>query len=135
MTWQQNRITSLSGDWLGLAGVVPHIKDGKLRALAVADGKRSPLLPDVPTLTEAGVSGHDYGFWIGLVAPGGTPTEIVKQLNQQIARIVSSPDVRERLTTLGFRPIGSTPDEFKAHLKEETALWSKVVRDTGIKID
>ena len=119
----------------GLAGVVPHIKDGKLRALAVADGKRSPLLPDVPTLTEAGVSGHDYGFWIGLVAPVGTPTEIVKQLNQQIAQIVSSPDVRERLTTLGFRPIGSTPADFEAHMKMETVQWSRVVREGGIKID
>src|SRR5712671_5058326 len=80
----------------GLAGVVPHIKDGKLRALAVADSRRSPLLPDVPTLTEAGVSGRDYGFWIGVVAPAGAPMEIVKQLNQQIARIASAPDVRER---------------------------------------
>jgi tripartite-type tricarboxylate transporter receptor subunit TctC len=119
----------------GLAAVVPYIKDGKLRALAVADGKRSPLLPDVPTLTEAGVSGHDYGFWIGLVAPIGTPTEIVEQLNQRVARIVSSPDVRERFTALGFRPIGSAPDEFGTHLKEETALWTRVVQDAGIKID
>ena len=119
----------------GLAAVVPHIKDGKLRALAVADGRRSPLLPDVPTLAESGVSGHDYGFWIGLVAATGTPIEIVKQLSQKVARIVSSPDVRERLTILGFRPIGSTPDEFEAHLKDETARWSRVVRDAGIKID
>jgi len=119
----------------GLMGVAPHIKDGRLRALAVADSKRSPLLPDVPTLAEAGVPDHDYGFWVGVVAPAGTPSEIVKQLNQQIARIVSLPDAQERLATIGFRPIGSTPNEFAAHLKVETALWSRVVRDAGIRID
>ena len=119
----------------GLAGVVPHIKDGKLRALAVADGKRSPLLPDVPTLTEAGVPGHDYGFWIGLVAPVGTPSEVVNQLNQQIARIISSPNLQERLMTLGFRTVGSTPAYFEAHIKMETVQWSRVVREGGIKID
>jgi tripartite-type tricarboxylate transporter receptor subunit TctC len=119
----------------GLTAVAAHIKDGRLRALAVADSKRSPVLPDVPTLTEAGVPGHDYGFWVGVVAPAGTPSEIVKQLNQQIARIISLPDMQGRLSTLGFRPIGSTANEFGAHLKTETALWSKVVRDAVIKID
>jgi tripartite-type tricarboxylate transporter receptor subunit TctC len=119
----------------GLAGVAPFIKQGKLRGLAVADSTRSMLLPDVPTLEEAGVLGHNVGFWIGLLAPAETPTGIIKHLNQQIARIVSSPDVHERLTTLGFRPIGSTPDQFQAHIKAETTLWTGVVREAGIKID
>src|SRR5205823_1413817 len=117
----------------GLAAIAPHIKDGKLRGLAVMDSNRSPLLPDVPTLAEAGVPGHEVGFWVGLLAPAGIPAGIVNQLNQQIARIVASPEVQERLTAVGFRPIGSTPDEFEAHIKGETALWSRVVRAAGIK--
>lgn len=119
----------------GLYLVAPYIKDGRLRPLAVADSKRSPLLPDVPTLTEAGVYGHDYGFWVGVVAPAGTPAAIIRQLNQQIAQTVSMRDVQERLATLGFRSVGSTPDEFNAQLKAEAAKWSRVVRDVGIKID
>jgi len=119
----------------GLYLVAPYIKDSKLRALAVADSKRSPLLPDVPTLTEAGVQGHDYGFWVGVVAPAATPPAIVKQLNRKIAQTVSMRDVQERLATLGFGPIGSTADEFYVQLKAEAAKWSRVVRDAGIKID
>jgi tripartite-type tricarboxylate transporter receptor subunit TctC len=119
----------------GLYLIAQHVKDGKLRALAVSDSRRSPLLPDVPTLAEAGVHGHDYGFWVGVVAPAGTPPDIIKQLNQQIARIVWSSDMQERLATLGFRPIGSAPDEFNARLKAEAAQWTRAVRDAGIKTD
>ncbi len=97
----------------GLSAVAAHIKDGKLRGLAIADSRRSPLLPDVPTLAEVGVPGHEVGFWVGLLAPAGTSAAIVKQLNQQVTHVVSLPDVQERLSTVGFRPIGSAPDEFE----------------------
>jgi tripartite-type tricarboxylate transporter receptor subunit TctC len=119
----------------GLAAVAPQIKDGKLRGLAVMGSKRSPLLPEVPTLAEAGVPDHEVGFWVGLLAPAGTPVGIINQLNKKIARIVSSPEVQERLTAVGFRPIGSTPQEFEAHIKRETELWSRVVQEAGIKIN
>jgi tripartite-type tricarboxylate transporter receptor subunit TctC len=119
----------------GLALTAPHIKNGKLRALAVADSRRSPLLPDVPTLVEAGLSGHDYGFWIGVLAPAGTPVGIVNQLNQRIAGIISLPDVQERLATLGFRSIGGMPTDLEAHIEAETSRWRRVVREAGIRID
>ncbi len=120
----------------GLALVAPHIKDGKLRALAVADSKRSKLLPDVPTLMEAGVPpGHEVGFWIGLLAPAGTRQELIDQLNQRIARIMSLPELKERLDMLGFEPMVTTPAEFGSHIAAESAQWSRVVREAHIRID
>jgi tripartite-type tricarboxylate transporter receptor subunit TctC len=115
--------------------VAPYIREGTLRGLAVADSKRSSLLPDLATLDESGVRGHEVGFWIGLLAPAGAPSGIIAQLNQGIARIISLPDVKERLDTLGFEPIGGTPDDFEQKIKSETARWTRVVREARIKID
>jgi tripartite-type tricarboxylate transporter receptor subunit TctC len=115
--------------------VAQHIKDGTLRALAIASSKRSPLFPDVPTLAEAGMPNHDVAFWVGMLVPAETPKERIDALHQQITRIQSLGDVKERYASLGFEPIGSTPDKFAAYLKAEFAEWGRVVRDAKIKVE
>ena len=118
-----------------LPAVAPHIRQGTVRPLAVAASKRSPFFPDVPTLAEAGIPGHEVGFWLVVLAPAGTPKDTVDVLNRQIARILDLPDVKERLQTIGFDPASSTPDAAAAHMKAETDKWTKVVRDAKIKIE
>jgi tripartite-type tricarboxylate transporter receptor subunit TctC len=115
--------------------VAPYIKEGKLRGIAVADNTRSQLVPDLPTLEESGVPNQEVRFWIGLLAPSGTPGEIIERLNQRIAGILLRPDIKERLDSLGFKLIGTTPAGFEQHIKKESAQWSKVVREAQIKID
>jgi tripartite-type tricarboxylate transporter receptor subunit TctC len=115
--------------------IAQHIKDGTLRALAVASSKRSPLFPDVPTLAEAGVPNHDVAFWVGMLVPAGTPKDRINSLYQQITRIQSLGDVKERFASIGFEPIGSTPDIFATYLKAESAEWGRVVRDAKIKVE
>jgi tripartite-type tricarboxylate transporter receptor subunit TctC len=118
-----------------LPAVAPHIRQGTMRPLAVAANKRSPFFPDVPTLAEAGIPGHEVGFWLVVLAPAGTPKDTVDVLNRQIARILDLPDVKERLQTIGFDPASSTPDAAAAHMKAETDKWTAVVRDAKIKIE
>ena len=118
-----------------LPAVAPHIRQGTMRPLAVAANKRSPFFPDVPTLAEAGIPGHEVGFWLVVLAPAGTPRDTVDVLNRQIARILDLPDVKERLQTIGFDPASSTPDAAAAHMKAETDKWTTVVRDAKIKIE
>jgi tripartite-type tricarboxylate transporter receptor subunit TctC len=115
--------------------VVPQHKDGKLRAIFVASDRRSPALPEVPTLAESGLPGFSSDFILVVVAPAGTPKAIVDLLNAQMVRILKLPDVKERLTTLGLEPVGSTPDELAAKVKSETEKWGKIVREANIKID
>ena len=122
---------------LGFIGLPPAsalIKDGKLRALAVVGSERSRDLPDVPTSAEAGVPGQEANLQIGVVAPAGTPKEIVDLLQQQIARIVTLPDVKSRLEALGFTPVASTPDAYAAQMKKDIETWGKVVADLGIPV-
>src|SRR5262245_17722768 len=118
-----------------LPAVAPHIRQGTIRALAVAAARRSPFFPDVPTLAEAGVPGHEVGFWIVMLARVGTPSPIVDMLNAQVARILDLPDVKERLQQIGFDGASSTSDAAAAHMKTETDKWSKVVREANIKIE
>jgi tripartite-type tricarboxylate transporter receptor subunit TctC len=118
-----------------LPAVAPHIRQGTMRALAVASSKRSPFFPDVPTLKEAGTPGHEVGFWMGVLLPAGAPKPIVDLLQGQVAKILALSDVKERLATIGFDPIESTPDGFSTHMAAETAKWTKVVRDANIKIE
>ena len=118
-----------------LPAVAPHIRQGTMRPLAVAANKRSPFFPDVPTLAEAGIPGHEVGFWMVVLAPAGTPKDTVDVLNRQIARILDLPDVKERLQTIGFDPASSTPEAAAAHMKAETDKWTAVVRDAKIKIE
>lgn len=121
--------------YIGLPAAVPHIREGTLRALAVTSARRSPIVPDVPTMAESGLDDQETELIIGLVAPAATPREIVELLSRQLARIVMLPDVQERLAALGFSPVGSTPEEFAAQIKGDIEKWSKVVREAGIKVE
>jgi tripartite-type tricarboxylate transporter receptor subunit TctC len=109
------------------------IKDGKLRALAVTSGTRAPEFPDVPTLAEAGVPDQELVFLLGILAPAGTPKEIVDLLNREIVRILQMRDVAERLTATGFYPVGNSPEEFAAQLRSEIAKWGQVIREARIE--
>ena len=115
--------------------IAQHIKDGSLRALALASSTRSPLFPDLPTLEEAGVPNHEVAFWVGLLVPAGTPSSRIDALHQHIINVQSLAEVKERFASIGFEPVGSTPDEFAAHLKRESAEWARVVREGRINID
>ena len=119
----------------GMSGALPHIQSGRLRALAVGGTKRSPALPAVPTVAEAGVAGFNYAAWTGFLAPAGTPKDIIARLHAEITRILALPDVREKLTSLGFELAGSTPDEFGALIKNDIARVAKVVREAGIRAE
>lgn len=115
--------------------VLPHIKAGKLRALAVTTGKRSAALPDVPTLDEAGLKGFDLGTWFGLLAPAGTPTPIVERLSQEVARIVARPDFRKRLEDIGANPVGNTSAQMARQIKEDTERYAKLVKDAKVTLE
>jgi len=119
----------------GTAGMVGHIKAGKLRALAVTGAKRSPQLPDVPTVMEVGVPDFEAYVWMGLLAPKGTPTAIVERLNREVLAVLGEEDVRKYMATAGIEIVGSTPAEFGTFFRHEKDLWAKVIRDTGAKID
>ncbi len=115
--------------------VLPHIKAGKLRALAVTTGKRSAALPDVPTLDEAGLKGFDLGTWFGLLAPAGTPTPIVERLSQEVARIVARPDFRKKLEDIGANPVGNTSAQMARQIKEDTERYAKLVKDATVTLE
>jgi len=114
---------------------LPHVKDGRLRALAVASLKRSPAMPELPTLDEAGLPGFEANTWHGVMVPAGTPGAIISTLHREIVAILHRPDVIERLSSQGAEPVGSTPEEFAAYIKSETIKWAKVVRESGAKAE
>jgi tripartite-type tricarboxylate transporter receptor subunit TctC len=114
---------------------LPHIKTGKLKALAVTSGKRSPAAPDVPTIAESGLPGYEVINWYGVLAPAGTSKDIVSRLNGEIRRILALQDVKERLAAQGAETITSTPQEFGAYVKTETEKWAKVVKFSGARVD
>jgi len=120
--------------FLTLPIVASVAKDGKLRLLGVADKTRSPAFPDVPTLEEAGIPGHEIGYWNGLLVPKGIEKDVVDRLNRRVTQIMSSPDVRERLDRLGYTPINGSADAFAAHMKAELVKWRDIVRIANIKI-
>jgi tripartite-type tricarboxylate transporter receptor subunit TctC len=111
------------------------IQSGQVRAIGIAATERSPELPDVPTFTEQGVTGQDADTLTGIVAPAGTPKEIVELLAREIANSVAQPDLTEKLAKLGFKPVANTPDEFAARIKVEIEKWGKVVRDANLRIE
>jgi tripartite-type tricarboxylate transporter receptor subunit TctC len=111
------------------------VQSGQLRALGVASAERAAGMPDVPTFAEQGVKDQDADTLTGIVAPAGTPKEIVDLLYREIAKIVARPDVKERLTVLGFRPVANTPDQFGARIRLEMDKWGKVVRDAKLRIE
>ena len=120
--------------FLTLPIVAPLVKDGKLRLLGVADKTRSAAFPDVPTLEEAGIPGHEIGYWNGLLVPKGTHQDVVDRLNRQVTQVMSSPELRERLDGLGYTPINGSAEAFAARMKGELVKWREVVRIANIRI-
>jgi tripartite-type tricarboxylate transporter receptor subunit TctC len=119
----------------GMAGMLGHIQAGKLRALAVTGSKRAPQLPDVPTVAEAGVPGYVAYVWLGLLAPKGTPANVVDKLQQAIVQVLAEEEVKRYMAQASIEPVGSTPAEFGTFFRAEKDQWAKVIRETGAKID
>ncbi len=128
----------LSGQVPVTFGTVPavlqHVKAGKLRALGLTGAKRSPSTPDVPTIAEAGVSRYEAATWHGMLVPARTPAAIVKKLNGEVLRMLNDAEVRIRIAREGLEPLGSTPEQFDAHLRAEIPKWAQVIRRAGIRI-
>jgi tripartite-type tricarboxylate transporter receptor subunit TctC len=116
-----------------LPAALPHVKSGKLAAVAVTSARRSPALPELPTVAESGVPGYEASTWYGVLAPARTPAAAITRLHGDIVKILAQPEFRERLAGQGFEPVGSSPEEFRAAIRSEIAKWGKVVRDAGIR--
>ena len=116
-----------------MPAAMPHVKSGKLAPVAVTSARRSPALPDIPTIAESGVSGYEASTWYGLLAPARTPGAAVARLHQGVVKILADAAVREKLADQGFEPVGDSPGEFAAYIKSEIAKWGKVIRDAGIR--
>jgi len=114
---------------------VPQVREGKLRGLAVTTAKRSPALPDVPTLAEAGLADQEADTMQGILVPAGTPKPVIDLLHREIVKVMALPEIRERMAELGFEAVANTPDEFSARIKVEIPKWAKVIRDANIKAD
>lgn len=129
----------LAGDvqlsFINPVAVGGHVKAGKLRALAVTDSRRTELMPDVPTMKEAGVEGVEVSLWYALLAPAAAPREVVDTLAGAVARAARDPAVREQLRKQGADPVGNSPEQFNAYLREEFARWSEVVKVSGAKVE
>ncbi|HEX2829278.1 MAG TPA: tripartite tricarboxylate transporter substrate binding protein [Burkholderiales bacterium] len=115
--------------------LLPNVRSGKMRGLAVTSLKRSAMAPEFPTLDESGLKGFEVLTWFGILAPAGTPQPIVNRLNEQILHVVAAPATREQLLKMGFEVLSNTPQEYAAFLKQEHARWGKVVRDLGLKAE
>jgi tripartite-type tricarboxylate transporter receptor subunit TctC len=115
--------------------VLAHVKAGRIKMLAIGSGKRSPALPDVPTIAEAGVPGYEYTTWYGIFAPKRTPTPIVARLNEAVTKAVLSPEVAQRLMPNGAEPSPSTPQELTRYMKEESARWAKTIKAANIRLE
>jgi len=118
----------------GLAAALPHIKAGKVRALAITGTKRHPLVPEVPTFEESGYAGFDGVQWYGIVGPANLPPAIVKRLNEEINKLLESPDLRERLSGEALEPMPMSPEQFGRYMKDDIAKWSRLAKDRNIEI-
>jgi tripartite-type tricarboxylate transporter receptor subunit TctC len=114
---------------------IPQVKSGKLRVLAIADSKRSPEMPDLPTIAESGVPGYQATIWSGLLAPAGTPAAVIERLNRDVVQIVRAAEFRARLLELGAEAAGSTPAEWGAFLRDEIAKWQKIAQRAKMKAE
>jgi tripartite-type tricarboxylate transporter receptor subunit TctC len=118
--------------FMSLAAAASHIKEGRLRALAVTSSRRSEIFPEIPTMAEAGVAGQDSAFWQGLVFPAGTPAAVIERWHEAVGEILAQPNVRERLRAMSFEVVANTPEEFGAHIKAEIAKWRRVIEEAKI---
>jgi tripartite-type tricarboxylate transporter receptor subunit TctC len=126
-----NRITM---SFANIVNVLPLAREGKLRALAITSAKRSALAPDLPTMAESGFPGFEAVPWFGLLAPAGTPKDVLDKLHEQTVKALATPAMRSKFDELGLEPVGNTPAEFAAIIRKETPEWAKVIRDAGIKL-
>ena len=118
-----------------LASVLPHVKVGRLRALAVTSLQRLPLVPELPTVAESGVAGFELTGWHGMFAPAGTPRDIVQRLSSEISRILAAPDMRQQLAGQGVDPVGSTPEQFAVFQNSEAAKWAQAIKVSGARAE
>src|SRR4030095_1380190 len=121
--------------FIGIPAAAPHIKAGKLRALALVAPQRSSALPEGPTVAEAGLQDFEVTTWYGILAPAGTPRPIVQRLNGALLKIMHAPEMKEKLAASGTDPLTSTPEEFGAYIKREITKWGEVIRKAGVKAD
>ena len=122
-------------DFDSVPPVINHVRAGKLRALAVTSAKRFSLLPDIPTITEAGVPGFDMSTWWGLVAPGAVSKDVVSRLHGETIKLLRQPDVKEKIAFVGAETVGNSPEEFGAYIRSERAKYARIVKDANIKVD
>jgi len=118
-----------------IPAVLPHVKSGRLRGLGIGSAKRSPFLPDVPTIAESGFPGFEAVGWIGIAAPAKTPAAVLDKLHAEIVRIIKTPEMKERLATLAFTPVGDTREEFARFIKAEIAKWGQAVKESGARAE
>ena len=133
-------LTDLLGGQIQMAfssvpAVLPHIKAGRLVALGVGSAKRSPALPNIPTIAEAGVPGYEYTTWYGVFAPAKTPRTLIARLNAEIVKAMETPDIKDRFTALGGDPDPGTPEELRAYMANESAKWAKIIKAANIRIE
>ena len=121
--------------FIGIPAAAPHIKAGRLRALAVVAPHRSPALPEVPTAAEAGLPDFEVTTWYGILAPAGTPRNVITRVNGELVKIMHAPELKEKLAATGTDPLTSTPEEFAAYIKREITKWGEVIRKAGVKAD
>ena len=119
----------------GMAGALPHMRTGRVRALAVTSGKRSAITPEVPTMAEAGVPGYEHLLWNAVLVPAATPRDIIKRLDAELVKVVASADLRDRFAALGVEPSSKTAEQMAAYLKSEIDKYGKIVRAIGLKIE
>ncbi len=125
----------VESSFAGVPNALAQLPAGRLRALAVTTAKRAPQLPDVPTMQEAGVAGYEASVWLALLAPAGTPRDIVGKLNTEVTKVLNAPDTRKALHDAGVESTPSTPEAMSAYMAQEMARWGKVVKDAGIKLE
>ena len=133
-------VTDLLGNQIAIMfdnmpSAIQHVRSGKLRAIAVTTAKRSPELPDVPTIAEAGVPGYEATSWFGMFAPAGTPAPVVAKLNATIVKVLAMPDIKKKLAEQGAEAAGETPEQFAAFIQKESVKWGKVVKESGASVD
>lgn len=114
---------------------LPHVRSGKLRALAVSGAKRAPAAPELPTVAEAGVPDFAFDSWNGVHVPARTPRPVTAKLNAKLVEAINLPDVQKRMLVLGLEPVGSTPEDFAAFVKADIARWAKVIKDAGVRVE
>ena len=118
-----------------ITSALPHVRSGKLRALGVTSKERSSVVPDVPTISESGLSGYEATTWYGMLAPAKTPGPIVRKLHDEIVEVLRLADIREKLLAQGLEPVGNRPEDFAAIISSELVKWSKIVSAAGVRAE